>query len=301
MRKRTRYTFIFNPAADKGRAFRKEPWLKSRVSALGDASLVTTEYAGHAGEIALAASHKCDFLVACGGDGTLSEIANAVAGSDVVVGVLPIGSANDFIKTIGYAGTLHEAFQECLAGSSRKVDLGHVVFNRGERRYFVNSLGIGLTGRIARKVKLATWLKGEISYVYALLSVFVGYAPVKMHIKITAPDGVLELHEPVFAFSVSNGKVEGGRFRIAPEADPADGLLDVCILKSIPKRSFPGYVVKYLRGNQIKDPLVLYCKASCVEIMVPDTETMHMDGEVFETLPGSIRISVAPGALTVVS
>ena len=123
-----------------------------------------------------------------------------------------------------------------------------------------------------------------------------------MHIKITVPDGsVVEMHEPVFAFSVSNGKVEGSRFQIAPEADPADGFLDVCILKSIPKLMFFRYVLKYLRGSQILDPRVVYCKASEVEVFVPVSEFMHMDGEVFESLPGSIRITAVPGALTVIS
>lgn len=302
MRKLHRYTFIFNPAADKGRAVRKEPWLRNSISGVGGVALFTTSYAGHAGEIARGASLESDCLVACGGDGTLHEVVNAVAGSDVVVGVVPIGSANDFVKTLGRSRSCHEALQNCLSGKRRKVDLGSVVFNCGERRFFVNSLGVGFTGRIAGTVKRTAWLKGELGYVHALLSVLVGYTPLKMHIKITAPDGgILELHEPVFAFSVSNGKVEGGRFRIAPEADPADGLLDVCILKAIPKLSFFRYVLKYIRGSQILDPKVVYCKASFVEILMPEAEVMHMDGEVFQSLPGSISISVVPGALTVIS
>lgn len=301
MPERCRYTFIFNPEADKGRAVRHEPWLRSRVSGLKGATLMTTAYAGHAGRIARDASLESDCLVACGGDGTLHEVVNAVAGSDIAVAVLPIGSANDFVKTLGGSGNTIAALQECLAGRQRKVDLGHVVFNRDERRFFVNSLGLGLTGRIAGTVRRTTWLKGELSYVHALFSVLVGYAPLKMHIKITAPDAVLEMHEPVFAFSVSNGRIEGGRFRIAPDADPADGLLDVCILKSIPKLAFLRYVLMYLRGSQIQDPKVVYCKASSIEIIMAESELMHMDGEVFESRPGRITISVAPAALTVVS
>ncbi len=301
MPERCRFTFIFNPEADKGRAARHEPWLRGRVCSLDGASLMTTAYAGHASEIALDASVRSDCLVACGGDGTLHEVVNAVAGSDIAVGVLPLGSANDFVKTLGGSGDPGTALQDCLAGQRRKVDLGYVSFNREERRFFVNSLGLGLTGRIAGAVKRTTWLKGELSYAHALFSVLVGYAPLKMHIKITAPDAVFEMHEPVFAFSVSNGKVEGGRFRIAPDADPADGLLDVCILKSIPKLAFLSYVVKYLRGSQIQDPKVVYCKASSIEIIMAEPDVMHMDGEVFESLPGRIIISVAPAALTVVS
>ncbi|MBN1279320.1 MAG: diacylglycerol kinase family lipid kinase [Chlorobiaceae bacterium] len=301
MGNRLRYTFIFNPAADKGRAAKRESWLRRKVSALHGASLLKTSYPGHAGELALRASTGCDCLIACGGDGTVHEVVNAVAGHAVSVGVLPIGSANDFVKILGSNESSEDDFTSCLSGSSRRVDLGSVLFNEGDHRLFVNSLGVGFTGRIAGAVKRMTWLKGELSYVHALFSVLIGYTPLKMHITITAPDFVLELHEPVFAFSVSNGSVEGGRFRIAPEADPADGLLDVCILKSISKLSFLRYVVKYLRGSQSKDPKVISCKASAVEVAMEDPDVMHMDGEVFDVLPGNIRISVVSRGLVVVS
>lgn len=301
MDREPRYTFIFNPAADKGRALKREPWLRKMVADLGSAELVKTDYAGHAGEIARRASSASRCLIACGGDGTVHEVVNAVAGTDVSVGVMPIGSANDFVKTLGRKVKNRADFGACIAGRSRQVDIGSVQFNRGEHRFFVNSLGVGFTGRIAGAVKRMSWLKGELSYVHALFSVLIGYTPLKMHITITSPDSVLELHEPVFAFSVSKGSVEGGRFRIAPAADPADGLLDVCILKSIPKISFLRYVVKYLRGSQIQDPKVIYCKASVVDVAMHDPDVMHMDGEVFDVLPGRMSISVVPGGLTVVS
>lgn len=296
-----RYTFIFNPAADKGRAAVREPWLRKMVSGMNDAVMKRTAYAGHAGDIAREACQESDCLVACGGDGTLHEVVNASFGSDVPVGVIPIGSANDFIKTLKHVGSEVKNMPACFSGQSGTVDLGSVFFNGDKHRYFVNSLGIGFTGRIAGTVRRTTWAKGELGYIHALLSVLIGYTPLKMHIKITSPDSVYEMHEPVFAFSVSNGKIEGGKFRIAPEADPADGLLDVCILKSIPNILFFGYVIKYLRGSQIFDSRVIYCKASSVDVTIPDSEMMHMDGEVFEHIQGKIRISVVPGALRVFS
>jgi len=108
---------------------------------------------------------------------------------------------------------------------------------------------------------------------------------------------MIELDEPVFAFSVSNGKVEGGKFRISPEADMYDGLLDVCILKAIPKWRVPGYVLKYLKGSQIHDPLVIYCKARSVELFMPEDDVMHMDGEVIDRAGGAIGIKAVPLAV----
>jgi len=225
-------------------------------------------------------------------------VVNAVIGEPVRIGVLPIGSANDFLKTlIPGSGNLQERIPGLFRSGSRGVDLGRVDFSNGASRYFVNSIGIGFTGRIARKVRQTPHLRGELAYANALLSVLLGYTPVKMHIRVTTPAGCLEMHEPVFAFSVSNGKVEGGKFRIAPDADPCDGLLDVCILKAMPKWVFPNYVLKYLNGTQVDDARVLYCKASAVEVTVPEREVMHMDGEVVDDVHGTVVIAVAPSAV----
>ncbi|HWR01021.1 MAG TPA: YegS/Rv2252/BmrU family lipid kinase [Chlorobaculum sp.] len=292
------YTFIFNPAADKGRAAGKAGMIRRSISFFDNASMETTMFSGHAGDIARSAAIEGATLIACGGDGTLNEVVNAVAGLPVRIGIFPVGSANDFLKTFQPSSGNHEEQIRGFEGAgSRKVDLGRVDFGKGSSRYFVNSIGIGFTGRIADTVKSTPWLRGELSYAYALISVLLGYTSLKMHIKINTPDGFVELDEHVFAFSVSNGKVEGGKFRISPGADPYDGLLDVCILKAIPKWRFPGYVMKYLKGTQINDPDVIYCKASSLEIFMPESDVMHMDGEVIDRAGGSIGIFAVPLAV----
>ena len=294
------FTFIFNPAADKGRAASKADSIRRSLAQLGNASLETTRFAGHAADLARKAAAGGATLIACGGDGTLNEVVNAVAGQPVKIGILPVGSANDFLKSFETSRKNHdERIRGFERAASRKVDLGKVNFGGGESRYFVNSIGIGLTGRIASAVKSAPWLRGELSYAWALVSVLVGYRPLKMHIRLDTADGVVELDEPVFAFSVSNGRVEGGKFRISPEADPFDGLLDVCILKAIPKWRFPGYVLKYLKGSQIHDTRVIYRKAASVEVFLPGDDVMHMDGEVIDRAGGALVITSEPRAVEI--
>ncbi|MBZ4220336.1 MAG: diacylglycerol kinase family lipid kinase [Chlorobium sp.] len=293
------YLFIFNPAADKGRASRKAGWLQALVAARKDSILVTTAYAGHAKEIARSGIQGSNFLIACGGDGTLHEVVNAVAGEGITVGILPIGSANDFIKTLNPHNRPHTGISHFFDAGIKSVDIGSVAFGRVSHRYFINSMGIGFTGRVAKAVKRLPWLKGEPGYVYALFSVLAGYTPILMHIIITLEDSVLELHEPVFAFSVSNGKIEGGKFLIAPHAELSDGLLDVCILKAMPKHEFFRFVLKYLNGTHIKDPKVLYCKAKAVKVSLMEPEVMHLDGEVYDDISGKIMISVVPEGLNV--
>jgi YegS/Rv2252/BmrU family lipid kinase len=293
-----RYLFIFNPAANKGRAARKEEWLKSLLSGRKDAIVLTTAYSGHAGDIARSEARESTCMIACGGDGTLHEVVNAVTGQGVRVGILPIGSANDFIKTLNPHESLPLGVGHFFTGGSKSVDLGSVFYGDGDHQYFINSLGIGFTGRIARSVKQTRWLRGELVYLYALFNVFYSYTASRMRIKITLEHSLLELYEPIFAFSVSNGKIEGGKFRLAPEADLSDGLLDVCILKAIPKHELFRYVFKYLRGTHIYDPQVLYCKATAVEVMLEEADVMHIDGEVFDNVCGRIAVSVVPQGIS---
>jgi YegS/Rv2252/BmrU family lipid kinase len=299
MKNSSRFLFIFNPAANKGRAAGKASWLSALLSGQKDSSMVTTTHAGHAEDIARSSIHGKNCLISCGGDGTLHEVVNAVAEKGITVGILPIGSANDFIKTLNPHNRSNTGISHFYNAQSKKVDLGSVSFSTTGHRYFINSLGLGFTGRVAKAVKGAPWLKGELCYLYALFTVLAGYTSVKMSIKITLEDSCLELNEPVFAFSVSNGKIEGGKFKISPHAELSDGLLDVCILKAVTKPEFFLYVLKYLNGTHISDPKVLYCKAKAVQLTIAEPDVMHLDGEVYDNIQGKIEISVVPDGLPV--
>ena len=299
MKNRSRFLFIFNPAADKGRAVRKVERLKTLLAGRSDAVVMTTSYAGHAGDIARAEAAAYSAMIACGGDGTLHEVVNAVAGKGVSVGIVPIGSANDFVKTLYADRQAPSGIEHFFSAAPKEIDLGKIVYGDGEHRLMINSLGIGFTGRIAQIVQQTRWLKGELLYVYALLKVLFRYEPLKMRLKITLAESVLELCEPIFAFSVANGKIEGGKFQLAPSAELSDGLLDLCILKAIPKRKMLRYVVKYLRGTQVSDPQVLSCKVKAVEVMLERADVMHVDGEVFEHVGGYLAISVISQGISV--
>ena len=292
-------TFIINPVANKGRAAKNADLLRHAVGLLGDAVAYSSDYAGHAPEIARRSMDQSRAVIACGGDGTAHEIANVLAFSDVSLGILPTGSANDFVKSLGHRFGRDYPADAYLKANSQLVDLGRVKAEGQLQRYFLNSLGMGFTGRIARKVRNTRWLKGEMIYLNALLSVLLGYKPPKMHIKLITPDVPIEIDEPVFAFSVGNGRIEGGKFHIAPEAEINDGLLDVCILKAVSKARFFGYVWKYMRGTQIFDSRVIYSKVHAIELDLQEPEVMHMDGEVFEGMCGKIRIEAVPASIKV--
>lgn len=292
-----KYTFIINPVAGRGKAAGRGRSISHELAGEPAAQTCWTEYAGHARELARCALSSGKAVIACGGDGTAHEIANALAGSKVCLGVLPAGTANDFIKSLDHGFGRDFRPAAYLRAGETAADLGRVSAEDDFARYFINSFGIGFTGLIARQVRRSGWLRGESAYLYALLRVLLGYAPVKMHIKLVTPDESLEIEESVFAFSIGNGRIEGGRFLIAPDAAIDDGLLDVCILKAIPRRDFFRYALKYMRGTQIHDSMVLYRKVRAVEIVLQAPTVMHMDGEVFENVGGRVRVESAPDAI----
>ncbi|MCW8798972.1 MAG: diacylglycerol kinase family protein [Prosthecochloris sp.] len=291
-----KYTFIVNPVAGSRRLFAPATDMLKTLCRTRSADIVETRHAGHAGELAEESLRNGDVVIACGGDGTAHEVANILAFSERIMGVFPAGSANDFVKSYE-APSPHSDPEAFFDAPSFQVDLGRVMASGGFDRLFLNSFGAGLTGRIARRVRQTRWLRGDVVYLYALLRELLGYTALKMHIKLITEGETLVLDEPVFAFSVGNGRVEGGRFHIAPDADITDCLLDVCILKSISRIRFLPYVFKYMSGSQVNDPRVVYKKVSAVELAFESTEVIHMDGEVFEDLSGTIRIDAAPRAL----
>lgn len=292
-------TFIINPVANKGRAARTADLLRNAVGLRRDAVAYCSEYPGHALELARRSLDQSRAVVACGGDGTAHEIANILAFSDVCLGILPSGSANDFIKSLDHRFGSDYPIDAYMKAGSVLTDMGRVMGEKRFQRYFLNSLGMGLTGRIALRVKNTRWMKGDVIYLNALLSVLLGYKPPKMHIKLITPDSFIEMEESIFAFSVGNGRIEGGKFHIAPEAEINDGLLDVCILKAVPKARFFSYALKYMRGTQIFDPQVIYSKVRAIEVELFEPEVMHMDGEVFEDIQGRIRIESVPSSIKV--
>ncbi|MEC9487344.1 MAG: diacylglycerol kinase family protein [Prosthecochloris sp.] len=293
MSEKRRLILVVNPAADRGRSARRVARLLEEASMADDVQVFLTAHAGHAGELAAMGARQGAAVIACGGDGTAHEIAGALVSTGGIMGVLAAGSANDLVKSYHAPQVGKLASSDVFA-----ADLGCVrrAGSTGER-CFINSLGIGLTGRIALRVSRSHLLKGDVRYAAALLRELLGYTAVNMHITLTTPQGVEEIDEPVFAFSVANGRVEGGRFCIGPRASLTDGLLDVCILRSIPPLSFLRYSMKYMKGSQVADPMVVYRQVSAVELEFHQPQVMHMDGEVYGDVSGRIRIDALCGAV----
>lgn len=295
--------FVFNPAANKGRAQSLLKWLeRALIDSREESVIQLTSKRGDAIAFAEAAKAKAEAVVACGGDGTVNEVAQALVGSETRLAVLPLGSGNDFFKNLSATKRLDDALAATLNGKTRRIDVGKVSFTSNgqtRERYFLNSLGLGFTGAIAKEASAST-LKGDLIYLDALRKVGKTYAATPMRIALNAESGATTYSEPVFALTIGNGRIEGGKFNIAPDASVSDGFLNLGLLFAFPKRELPIWVWRYLRGNQFRYEKARHHKITSATIELDAPLALHLDGEVFENVTGEIRVECAPSALYVV-
>ncbi len=299
------YWFIFNPAANKGRAGKQLEWLSDGLKKFGcDTVIQVTTEPNEATQFSEMAKKSVDVIVACGGDGTINEVIQPMVGTDTVLGCLPIGSANDFIKNISTCSQPETHLSKLFKSPVQKVDIGKVSYTNGstnQTRYFLNSFGLGFSGQIAKEAKSISWAKGDLSYAMALLKVASDYQPQRLKFRLHTPDEVLDYDEEIFMLSIGNGKVEAGKFMIAPHAEINDGLLDVCILKEISRKQLPKWIGKYIKGTQINESEVIYAQVTKLEIDIPKPEVLHLDGEVLDNVHDKLIVEVCPSSLNVLA
>lgn len=303
--KKLRYWFILNPAANKGRARSRVSWLQKSIRKWGiDTVVQLTTQPKDASRFAEDVKSNTDVVVACGGDGTLNEVVHALVHTDKILGCVPIGSANDFYKNISSPDHPKDGLSHIFESSVESVDVGQVSISGSSgnhQRYFINSFGLGFSGRIAQIASRITWLKGDLIYLYALLKVTRSYKPLHMRLTLHTPDGTVSLDENVFMVSIGNGRYEAGKFMIAPEASIRDGWLDVCVLKAVSRGEVPGWILRYIKGTHVTEAKVVYAKVKKLEIELSEPEMLHLDGEVVENVSGKITVDVCPSSLKVLS
>lgn len=302
--KKTRqYWFIFNPAANKGKAKTHLKWLENMLLAEHKEGIIQlTNQSGDAVLFSESAKVKSEIIVACGGDGTVNEVAQSLVGTETQLAVLPMGSGNDFFKNISRKKKLNDAFRLAVQGKARKIDVGKVTFhsnNQSYSRYFFNSLGLGFTGAIAKEARTSK-RKGDLIYLDALSKVGRTYSATAMRLSLQTEHGQKLISESIFALTIGNGKIEGGKFKIAPDATVNDGLLNLCALTAFPKWKLPIWVSRYLRGSQTRHEQVHYHKIASATISLTKPLDLHLDGEVFENVSGDLFIECVPNALTVI-
>lgn len=282
-------TFIVNPAAGNQHALKVQSLLKQELDKRGiDCRFVRTEKPGHATDLArqAASADDCTGVVSVGGDGTAFEVACGLMNTGVPMGIIPAGTGNDFIKTVGLPKKPLDALEFILTHDARPVDVGGL-----NDRLFLNVCGTGFDVTVLDYTTAAKkYCRGLLPYLIGLIRGIAHYKPV--YVRFTA-DGHTEERE-VLICSIANGRFFGGGIAICPEASADDGLLDLVIAEHQPRWKLPFLVPSLLMGRIDKFSFTTHKRCREVEIYSKSMR-LNIDGEI--TNIDSAKFSVLQGAL----
>jgi YegS/Rv2252/BmrU family lipid kinase len=290
------YYAIVNPTAGRGAAAKQWPAVRAVLAEHGArVQLAPTRGRGHALELAEEAARAgWPVIVAVGGDGTVHEVVNgllrASAGGEAgaALGIVPVGSGNDFALLAGLPRDPAQAARRIASGEERRVDVGRV----GDR-WFTNGVGVGLDARVAVEANRSRRLRGMGIYLWALAKVLRGFRPPVMRVEI---DGEV-IERPLTLVTVGNGGRHGGGFWICPDAKIDDGLLDVCACDGLSRLRILRFLPKVMRGTHVGESCVQMRTARRVRIASESPVAVHADGEILAEDARELEIEIEPGRL----
>jgi YegS/Rv2252/BmrU family lipid kinase len=244
-----------------------------------------------------AARDGAKLLVVVGGDGSVNEVANGIAGlQGVEIAVIARGTGWDFVRTYDIPRKVEAAVDVALNGRTREIDLGRARFRRwdgGEAEsYFANIASAGMSGAIAQRANETTKaLGGKVSYAWATFAVFARWQT--SEVRVTVGDELREgrMHDVV----VANGRYFGGGMMMCPEAEPDDGLFDVLLIGDLTKRDLIVTLPKTYKGKHLPHPKAELLRGAAVTVEAPEPLPIELDGEQPGTTP--VRFDVVPKAL----
>jgi YegS/Rv2252/BmrU family lipid kinase len=257
--------------------------------------VVLTARPGHATELARqAALAGAERVIAVGGDGAVHEVANGLlqAGSPALLGVVPVGSGNDFAKLAGvYRHSPERAVRRLVTARPRRFDVGKVA-----DEWFVNSLGFGFGPAVVRLRNRMTGWTGFLSYLIPIVRAFATFQPPRFEVHAAEHDET----GPMMMVEVCNGTTAGGSYRFAPEADPSDGRLDVCLIRRVSVPRFLVALPRVIRGTHGSMRECTIFRTARVRIRTPDVPLLlHLDGELRELGGHECEVTVEPRKLHV--
>jgi diacylglycerol kinase (ATP) len=277
---------LVSPTSGKGRS----PVAAAHLLELlpGARVLVSTDRDDALKQAALAVQQGLDVLVAVGGDGTAHLALQAVAGTSTALALVPTGTGNDLAVHLGVPTSVEDTAAAILAGDTTAVDAVQV----GDG-WFACVLGTGFDAAVNERANAMRWPKGRRKYDLATVLELRTYRPQDLVLTL---DGVRH-DASVMLVALGNARSYGGGMRVCPDADLADGLLDVVVVGPLTRRRFLQLFPRVFKGTHISDPSVQVHRAREVVLEGPPL-AVYADGEAFGHLPLTCR--VVPGALRVV-
>jgi diacylglycerol kinase (ATP) len=298
--------FLVNPSADKGSAWRSIGNLRPLVEEFGGADWAGTVYPAHATVLAHeAAEAGYELVIAAGGDGTVHEVINGLMQVPFEarphLGIVPLGSGNDFAHSIGIRGTKTEALNRIFTGQHQRIDLGAFEIGRGKREYFNNTFGMGFDATVTIHTQHLTHIRGFLMYLVAVLqTIALNHEAPRMHI---VTDGE-SWDEETIMLVACNGPREGGGFAVAPSAVFTDGYLNYASVCHVSRLMMLRLIPEVMKGTHGRFKQVRLGRFRQLQLQSERPITIHADGEVicgFGTDVKNVKIEVIPEALEIIT
>ncbi len=297
---------IVNPNADLGRAWHKASNLRPIVQEFGGADWAGTVYPTHATELAKqAALEGYDLIISAGGDGTTHEVVNGIMQvppeQRPKLGIVPLGSGNDFAFAVGMNPEPEYAIRQIFTGQPKWIDVGQVEDNQGRVEYWDNALGIGFDAIVTIRSRKFTAFSGFLIYLLAVMQTIIlnSKAP-NFHIKTDRN----AWSDQLLLFILCNGNREGGGFHVYPPAKVNDGILNYVGIPQVSRPMMLRILPEVMRGTHLNLSFTRYGEFTQMEIQSNQNLVIHTDGEIFSGFGmaiHSLNVKLIPSAIQVVS
>ena len=284
-----RFALLMNPAAAGGKPLRLLPDVEDELARAGAAyRVLETRDMDHAQEAARQAISEDEVVVALGGDGLVSALADVVREGGLL-GILPGGRGNDLARSLGISQEIRPASRLLVDGAERTLDLGEA-----NGRMFVSIASTGFDSVANRIANDARLIRGNLVYAYAALRALAGWRRASFQVVLDGHTHRLD----GYTIAVANSAYYGGGMRVAPAADPADGQFDVILIGHTSRLRFAANLPKVFSGRHVAIDTVGTHRARDVTISADRPFEVYADGEPLTNLPATLR--VIPAALRVI-
>jgi diacylglycerol kinase (ATP) len=292
----TTVAVLVNPSAGGGRGAKVARRAVARLRGHGlDVDELTGIDGRHAAALARDAVSSADVLATVGGDGMISIALQVLAGTEVPLGIIPAGSGNDHARTYGIPRRSPEKAADVIAAGHRTtVDVGRIMAADGETGYFGTVMAAGFDSLVNDRANRMRWPHGRMRYNLASVAELASLRPIPFHVEV---DDDL-FNQDLLLAAVGNAPTYGGGMRICPEADAADGLLDVTIVRAMPRRRVVRFFPSVYTGTIAGHHEVEMYRATSVRLDAPGIQA-YADGELVGPLP--VEVSLVPGALRILT
>ncbi|RCK77284.1 MAG: Transcription regulator [contains diacylglycerol kinase catalytic domain] [Ignavibacteriae bacterium] len=299
-----KYHFILNPVAGRGKAYRAIKYIRNllREKDLNHEFSITNA-PGDATKLAYESKNFFDTIVAIGGDGTVNEVMNGLVNSNTKLGVIPLGSGNDFARSLKVSNKIDKAIDIILNEKIIYCDVGKVKtknINTQDKpiseRFFINGIGIGFDATVALESQKIKLIRGIPLYMVAVMKALLKYRTPKFYLKL---DNFITKSK-YFLIAIGNGQSSGGGFKLTPEAKLNDSKFDVCYVEDIGLLKIFKMLPSSIKGTHKRFKEVHYTKAENIEVTSQNNFVVHVDGEIIGTQVNSIEISLIPKKLKVI-